>query len=94
MDHYSELLFDANPVPTFVINTAHVVTHFNFACAQLLGVDAASVLGTKGLGRIFYGHERPVMADLIVLGVVSVIFLRDEQSKKKNEDAFEIKLVE
>ena len=31
---------------------------------------------------------------LIVLGVVSVIFLRDEQSKKKNEDAFEIKLVE
>ena len=73
MDHYSELLFDANPVPTFVINTAHVVTHFNFACAQLLGVDAASVLGTKGLGRIFYGHERPVMADLIVDGAMKAI---------------------
>ena len=67
------LLFDENPVPTFVIDAQHVVTHFNRACAQSLGVDASQVLGTKGLGRIFYGYERPVMADLIVDGAMKKI---------------------
>jgi two-component system, NtrC family, sensor kinase len=73
LDPYSELLFDANPVPAFVINAAHVVTHFNYACAQILGVDAATVLGTKNLGQLFYGHDRPVMADLIVDGAMKAI---------------------
>ena len=53
---------------TFVIDSDHVVTHFNKACAVTLGVKAEDVIGTKTLGRIFYGHDRPVMADLIVDG--------------------------
>lgn len=62
--------FDASPVPTFVINSDHVVTHFNKACATTLGIAATEVIGKKGLGRVFYGHERPVMADLIVDGSI------------------------
>jgi len=60
--------FDCSPVPTFVINTAHQVTHFNRACEATLGVLAKDVIGTTGLGQIFYLHERPVLADLIVDG--------------------------
>jgi signal transduction histidine kinase len=58
--------FDASPVATFVINTDHVVTHFNKACANLLGVNAADVIGTRKLGQVFYNCDRPVLADLIL----------------------------
>jgi PAS domain S-box-containing protein len=59
--------FDASPVATFVINTDHVVTHFNKACESLLaGVKAADMIGERKLGQVFYGHDRPVLADLIV----------------------------
>lgn len=63
-------LFDNSPVPTFVINMDHVVTHFNPACAISLGVAARDIIGTQGLGHIFYGCERPVLADLIVDGSI------------------------
>ncbi len=66
-------LFDESPVPSFAINQDHVVTHFNRACAQIMGVQAADVIGKKGLGLIFYGHERPVMADLIVDGSITEV---------------------
>lgn len=92
-DSYSKLLFDANPVPAFVINAEHVVTHFNFACAQILGVDASTVLGTKGLGRLFYGEDRPVMADLIVDGAMASIIEDLYQNRYRNSltvpDAYE-----
>lgn len=58
--------FDASPVATFVINTDHVVTHFNKACESLLGVKAAEMIGARKLGQMFYNHERPVLADLVV----------------------------
>ena len=58
--------FEGSPIPTLAINMDHVVTHYNQACATLLGVPASQVIGKKGLGEIFYGVERPVMADLIV----------------------------
>lgn len=58
--------FDASPVPTFVINTHHVVTHFNKACENLLGVKAEDMIGERKLGQVFYNHDRPVLADLIV----------------------------
>lgn len=60
--------FDGSPVPTFAIDADHVVTHWNKACAQALGVSAEAMIGSKRLGQVFYGHERPVLADLIVAG--------------------------
>ncbi len=60
--------FEGSPVATFVIDADHVVTHFNKACAITLGVRAEDVIGTKQLGRLFYGHDRPVLANLILDG--------------------------
>lgn len=58
--------FDASPVATFVIDAQHVVTHFNRACENLLGVKAADMIGQRKLGQVFYNHDRPVLVDLIV----------------------------
>lgn len=67
------LLFQENPVATFAIDVNHVVTHYNKACAKLLQVAPENVLGTKDMGRLFYGSDRPVMADLIVEGAMESI---------------------
>ena len=63
--------FEGSPVATFVIDANHLVTHFNKACAITLGVRAEDVIGTRTLGKVFYGYDRPVMADLIVDGSLS-----------------------
>jgi two-component system, NtrC family, sensor kinase len=67
------IFFEGSPIPTFIIDADHIVTHFNKACAQLLGIPAADVIGRRGLGKVFYGVERPVMADLIVDGAMADI---------------------
>jgi signal transduction histidine kinase len=67
-DLHATDFFEGSPIATFVINADHRVTHFNKACAMLLSVPADKVIGRVGLGMIFYGVERPVMADLIVDG--------------------------
>lgn len=62
--------FEGSPIATFVIDMQHLVTHCNRACALTLGVEAPVVIGTRNLGKIFYGHDRPVLADLIVDGAL------------------------
>ncbi|MDD5028227.1 MAG: ATP-binding protein [Rhodoferax sp.] len=62
----SALFFDASPVASFVVDTRHMVTHFNQACALTLGIAAQRVIGRKGIGWVFHGDDRPMMADLIV----------------------------
>ena len=63
-------IIDGDPVPTFVINAEHKVTHWNRACAAITGVQARDVVGTNRQWAAFYPAERPVMADLIVSGAV------------------------
>lgn len=64
------IFFDANPVAAFVVDKSHVVTHFNQACALTLGTTAAQVLGHQGIGLVFHGDDRAMMADLIVDGLM------------------------
>ena len=78
--------FDASPVATFVINTEHVVTYFNKACEVLLGVKATDMVGERKLGLVFYNHDRPVLADLIVdntsfIGLASLYTDKAHRSK-------------
>ena len=73
--------FEGSPAPTFVIDTDHIVTHFNQACARTLGVRAEDVIGTRRLGQIFYGHDRPVLADLIVDGDLDANLARHYQGR-------------
>ncbi|MCX7165406.1 MAG: PAS domain S-box protein [Rhodocyclales bacterium] len=63
-------IIDSNPVPTFVIDQNHIVTHWNKACEQVLGIKAVDVVGTRGHQKGFYDTERSTMADLIVDGSI------------------------
>ena len=63
-------IIENNPVPTFVIDVHHRVTHWNAACAQLTGIDSSDAQGRTDTWRAFYNTERPLLADLIVDGTV------------------------
>ena len=67
-------IIDGNPVPTFVINIRHEVTHWNKACAEITGVPATEMVGTNQQWRAFYPAERPVMADLVANGAIEAGF--------------------
>ncbi|MFN3984986.1 MAG: ATP-binding protein [Rhodocyclaceae bacterium] len=66
--HLLSQILEGDPVPTFVINADHVVTHWNRACAAVTGTPADSIVGTQLQWRPFYAQTRPVLADLIVDG--------------------------
>lgn len=61
-------IIDGDPVPTFVIDANHQITHWNQACAMISGLPAAKMVGTTEQWKAFYPESRPVMADLIVDG--------------------------
>ncbi|MBN1828399.1 MAG: diguanylate cyclase [Deltaproteobacteria bacterium] len=55
-----------SPIPTFVIDRQHRVTHWNRALEKLSGIPAGHIIGTKHQWRSFYAEERPCMSDLLV----------------------------
>jgi len=59
-------IIEGNPVPTFVIDAEHRVTHWNRACDVVMGMPAEEMIGTREQWRAFYPNPRPVMADLIL----------------------------
>ncbi|MBC7917254.1 MAG: PAS domain-containing protein [Rhodoferax sp.] len=85
--------FEGSPIATFVINADHIVTHYNKACERLIGQPASAVIGKRGLGRIFYGVERPVMADLIIDGamvsIISDLYQNNYRGSLAIPDAYE-----
>lgn len=56
------------PVPTFVIDLEHRITHWNRACEVVLGYSAKEMIGSQRQWQPFYLEPRPVMADLVVSG--------------------------
>jgi signal transduction histidine kinase len=61
-------IIDASPIPTFVLDRHHVITHWNRALAAISGYPQAEAIGRNDPWRAFYAHERPVLADLVVDG--------------------------
>ena len=59
-------IIGGSSVPTFVINSNHIITHWNKACENLTGFSADGMIGTKKHWSPFYPKKRPVIADLIV----------------------------
>lgn len=55
-----------SPIPQFVIDKNHRVTHWNRALKMLTGLDAEEVTGTNQHWKAFYGAQRPCIADLMV----------------------------
>lgn len=66
-DRLDEIL-DGLPIPVFVINQEHCLTHWNRACELLLDYPASELVGKSEQWRPFYPVPRPVMADLVVSG--------------------------
>lgn len=61
-------IVSGSPIPMFVIDKDHVVTHFNKACERLTGINAGDIIGTRNQWMAFYKTNRPVMADIILDG--------------------------
>jgi PAS domain S-box-containing protein len=59
-------LVQAMAIPTFVIDSSHVVTHWNKACEKLTNISSVDVIGTCDAWKAFYPELRPVLADLVV----------------------------
>ena len=55
-----------SPIPTFVIDSNHIITHCNRAFENLTAIAARDLIGTRKQWLAFYPSQRPVMADLIV----------------------------
>lgn len=68
-----ERLIQSCAVPTFVIDNMHRVVLWNRACEALTGMKATEVIGTADLGKIFYGYERPVLADFVIDGNIGEV---------------------
>jgi len=81
--------FDGCPVPLFVIDRHHVITHWNKACEYILGIPATQMVGTRKQWQAFYDHERPVLADFIVAGTMDDII----HSQYQEDDKFRHSLV-
>ncbi len=54
------------PIPIFVVDKSHKITHFNQALEELSGQFRKDLIGTTEQWKAFYKSERPVMADLII----------------------------
>ena len=63
-------IVDGSSIPTFVIDAQHRVTHWNQACANLTGLNAQQMLGSKEVWRAFYPAPRPTMANLVMSGAI------------------------
>ena len=74
MELFLAQIIDGDPVPTFVIDAKHRVTHWNRACAAISGQASGEVVGTDLQWRPFYASPRPTLADLIVNGSLSEQF--------------------
>ena len=71
-------------VPTFVLDARGRLMLWNRACAQLTGVPAAEVLGTRQAGSCFYADGRPTLADLLLAGRGDDARLLQEQQRYRS----------
>ncbi len=61
-------IVDGSPIPAFVIDADHRVTHWNRACEQMTGLKREQMLGRNDAWTAFYPEQRPLLADLVVDG--------------------------
>ncbi|WP_435749795.1 PAS domain S-box protein [Thauera sp. AutoDN2] len=67
-------IVDLTPVPIMVIDQNHQVTYWNKACEAITGMPKQEVIGTSRHWQPIYDRERPLLADLIIDGVVEEQF--------------------
>ncbi len=86
-------IIEGSTIPTFVLNKAHIVTHWNIAMEKFTGVAANTIVGTSRPSTPFWGKERPTMADVILdqIGEDEIQKLYGEKWRKSAliEEAYE-----
>ena len=89
--NFTEKLIQNSSVPTFVINSQHKVIAWNRACEILTGVKASEVKNSENISMIFYGHNRPFLAGLIIQSRFQDISKFYNKYKKSNiiQDGFQ-----
>lgn len=65
-EHLLSQIIDGCPVPMFVIDENHKVTHWNRACEAITSTKSSTVVGTNEQWKGFYSKSRPVLADLLL----------------------------
>ncbi len=68
-----DAIIRGSPIPQFVIDSNHRVTHWNEALEKYSGIKAEDIIGTKQHWRAFYPNERPCMTDLLIDGAIEKI---------------------
>lgn len=61
----TQQVLDNQSVATYMIDAKHRVTHWNKACEQLTGIQAAEMIG-QAAWHGFYDHARPCLADMVL----------------------------
>ncbi len=74
-------IIESIPIPLFVIDKDHIVTHYNQAMENLTGVEADELIGTRDPWKAFYSAARPTMADFILDGAPEEELTRYYQGK-------------
>ena len=87
-------IIKGTPIPTFVINDYHIVTHWNEACEKLTGLKANLVIGTNDHWKPFYSKERPCLADLVLdkapKSAINRLFNNKARISKSVKGAYEV----
>ena len=76
-------IIESIPIPTFVIDKDHVVTHYNTAMKNLTGIATDEMVGSRDPWKAFYATARPTMADFIVDGATEEEIFKYYQGKFK-----------
>jgi PAS domain S-box-containing protein len=61
-------IINGSPVPAFVINSQHIVIHWNTALEATTGIKKEEIIGTDKHWKAFQGSQKQVLADLILDG--------------------------
>ena len=65
---FLEQLIGNAAVPIFVLDESHRIVVWNNALQDLTGFTKDEMIGTRRQWTVFYNHERPVLADIILFG--------------------------
>jgi PAS domain S-box-containing protein len=86
-------IIEGSTIPTFVMNKEHAVTHWNRAMEKVTGVSTEAMVGSRWPSTVFWGEERPTMADVILdqIGEDEIHELYGEKWRKSAliDDAYE-----
>jgi PAS domain S-box-containing protein len=85
-------ILQGSPIPAFVVDKNHQVTHWNKALEELSGIPAKDIIGKNEGWRAFYATPRPCLADLLLdsdLEQVPVLYDGKAWKSKLLTDAYE-----